>query len=85
MSLKEAILCLLLKKNNFGHNGPFQLQPSFKPSIPGQGDERVLAKMVQVFLDNSSNLDLLQSSFHPGHKTETALVTLTDNLQKQLD
>lgn len=37
------------------------------------------------FLENTSSLDPLQSSFCPGHGTEMVLDTLTDDFCRQLD
>ena len=40
---------------------------------------------LQAFLEETSVLDPFQSGLRPGHGVETALVTLTDDLQRQLD
>lgn len=44
-----------------------------------------MAEKVQDFLDVASILDAFISSFHPGHGTDTTLVTLTDDLWRLLD
>lgn len=71
----EVMVIPLLKEANFGSYGASQLQPSFEPSIPGQG---VTAKLQEFLV-----LDPFQSSFHTGHWTEMALVTLTYDLHRQ--
>ena len=47
--------------------------------------ERAVVGQLQVFLEETWALDPFQSSFHPGHGVETALVALTDDLRHQLD
>ena len=47
--------------------------------------EQVVVGQLQSFWEETSALDPFQSSFQPGHGVETALVTLTDDLQRKLD
>lgn len=43
------------------------------------------AEQLQAFLNDSSILDLLQSSFHLDYEMEIALAALTDDVCKHLD
>lgn len=47
--------------------------------------EKVVAKQLQHFLEDSSFLNSFQSSFCPGHWMETVLVTLTNDLCRHLE
>ena len=47
--------------------------------------ERVVADQLQAHLDETDALDPFQSGFRPRHGTETALVTLCDDLLREAD
>lgn len=47
--------------------------------------ERVVAEQLQVFLDAAEILDPFQSIFFPCHGTETTLIALTNDPQRNLD
>lgn len=47
--------------------------------------EREVAQQLQVSLKYTSALELFQSDFQPGHEMEMALVTLRDDLCRQLE
>ena len=47
--------------------------------------ERAVVGQLQEFLEETSALDPFQSGFRAGHRVETALVALTDDLRRQLD
>ena len=47
--------------------------------------EWATADQLQAFLEVTSALDPFQSGFRPGHRVETALVALMDDLRRHLD
>lgn len=74
-----------LKKSSLD---PFDLA-NYRPvsNIPflGKVVVWVAAEELQAFLEDTSALDLFQFSFQPCHGVEFVLVTLIDDLHRQLD
>lgn len=83
--LKEAVVVPLLKKPSLEPTDLANYSPVLNLYVLGKVIEGEAADQLQKFLDETSALDLFQSSFSSGHGTETALVALTDNLCWQLD
>uniref|UniRef100_A0A670I3D4 Reverse transcriptase domain-containing protein n=1 Tax=Podarcis muralis TaxID=64176 RepID=A0A670I3D4_PODMU len=83
--LKEAVVHLFLKKTSLDPLDLTNYRPVLNLPFLGKVIERAVAEQLGGFLDETSALDPFQSGFRAGHGTETALVTLTDDLRRQLD
>ena len=75
----------LLKKPGLDPSVPASYRPVSHLAFLGKVIERAVVGQLQEFLEETSALDPFQSGFRAGHGVETALVTLTDDLRRQLD
>ena len=82
--LKEVVVRPLLKKSGLDPSDPANYRPILHLAFLGKVIERAVVGQLQEFLEETSALDPFQSGFHAGYGLETALVTLTDDLRRQL-
>uniref|UniRef100_A0A803TEE6 Reverse transcriptase domain-containing protein n=1 Tax=Anolis carolinensis TaxID=28377 RepID=A0A803TEE6_ANOCA len=83
--LKEPSVSLLLKKPDLDHSVPASYRPVSNLPFLGKLVERAAVEQLQQFLNDTARLDPFQSGFRRGHRTETVLVTITDQLRCQRD
>ncbi|KAF7246806.1 Chorion-specific transcription factor GCMa, partial [Varanus komodoensis] len=83
--LKEAVVRPVLKKASLDPEMATNYRPLANIPFLGKGLERVVAGQLQALLDETDYLDPLQSGFRPGYGTESALVTLYDDLCREKD
>lgn len=80
------VVRLLLKKPSLDYTVPENYCPVLSLLFPDKVVERVVAELLQAFLDDASNLDPFQSGFCSGDRMETVLVApqmaSTDNWTK---
>ncbi|KAF7252305.1 hypothetical protein EYD10_02240, partial [Varanus komodoensis] len=84
-SLKEAVVRLVLKKASLDPEMATNYRPVANIPFLGKVLERVVAGQLQTLLDETDYLDPFHSSFRPGYGTESALVTLYDDLCGERD
>ncbi|KAF7245842.1 RNA-directed DNA polymerase from mobile element jockey [Varanus komodoensis] len=83
--LKEAVVRPVLKKASLNPEVVANYRPVANIPFLGKVLERVVAGQFQAFLDETDYLDPFQSGFRPGYSTESALVTLYDDLCRERD
>ncbi|KAF7246310.1 Tyrosine-protein kinase Yes, partial [Varanus komodoensis] len=84
-SLKEAVVRPVLKKAPLDPEVAANYRPVTNIPFLGKVLEQVVAGQLQAFLDETHYLDPFQSGFRPGYGTESALVTLYDDLCRKRD
>ncbi|KAF7241261.1 Maternal embryonic leucine zipper kinase [Varanus komodoensis] len=80
--LKEAVVRPVLKKGSLDPEMAANYRLVANIPFLGKVLERVVAGQLQALLDETDYLDPLQSGFRPGYGTESALVTLYDDLDR---
>ncbi|KAF7251034.1 putative RNA-directed DNA polymerase from transposon BS [Varanus komodoensis] len=83
--LKEAVVRPVLKKASLDPEMATNYRPVANIPFLGKVLERVVGGQLQALLDETDYLDPFQSSFRPGYSTESALVTLYDDLCREKD
>ncbi|KAF7243832.1 Dymeclin [Varanus komodoensis] len=83
--LKEAVVQPVLKKASLDPEVVANYRPVANIPFLGKVLERVVAGQLQALSDENDYLDPFQSSFRPGYGTESALVTLYDDLCRERD
>ncbi|KAF7247056.1 hypothetical protein EYD10_06953 [Varanus komodoensis] len=83
--LKEAVVRPVLKKASLDPEMATNYRPVANIPFLGKVLERVVAGQLQALLDETDYLVQFQSSFRPGYGTESALVTLYDDLCRERD
>uniref|UniRef100_A0A8D2Q0S4 Reverse transcriptase domain-containing protein n=1 Tax=Varanus komodoensis TaxID=61221 RepID=A0A8D2Q0S4_VARKO len=83
--LKEAVVQPVLKKASLDPEMATNYRPVANIPFLGKVLERVVAGQLQALLDETDYLDPFQSSFRPGYGTESALVSLYNDLCREKD
>ncbi|KAF7247339.1 Protein FRA10AC1 [Varanus komodoensis] len=83
--LKEEVIRPVLKKASLDPEMATNYRPVANIPFLGKVLERVVAGQLQALLDETDYLDPFQSGFRPGYSTESALVTLYDDLCREKD
>ncbi|KAF7242353.1 putative RNA-directed DNA polymerase from transposon BS [Varanus komodoensis] len=83
--LKEAVVCPVQKKASLDPEVAANYRPVANIPFLGKVLERVVAGQLQALLDETDYLDPFQSGFRPRYGTESALVTLYDDLCRERD
>ncbi|KAF7253150.1 hypothetical protein EYD10_01179 [Varanus komodoensis] len=83
--LKEAVVRPVLKKASLDPEMATNYRPVANIPFLGKVLERVVAGQLQACLNETDYLDPFQSGFRPGYGTESALVTLYDDLCRERD
>lgn len=73
------------KKSTLDPSDPANYLPVLYLSFLSKVIEIAAAKQFQAFLDDVSMLNPFQSGFHTRNETKMALITLTDDVCKQLN
>lgn len=81
--LEEVIMRPLLKRPNLGPRNLDNYRPVSNIPFLAKVIKRVVSK--EWFLDDTDCADPSQSGFSLGYSTETALVTLVDDMRLDLD
>ena len=84
-TLEEAVIWPLLKKPNLDPRLVVNYQPVANLPYLGKVLEWVVAGQLQVLLDETDFLDPFQSGFRSVFGTETALVTMYNDLRQERD
>ncbi|KAF7246590.1 Craniofacial development protein 2 [Varanus komodoensis] len=83
--LKEAVIRPILKKESLDQEMATNYRLVINIPFLGKVLERVVVGQLQVLLDDTNYLDPFQSGFRPGYGTESALVTLYNDLCRKRD
>ncbi|KAF7246247.1 Kappa-type opioid receptor [Varanus komodoensis] len=83
--LKEVVIRPVLKKASLNPEMATNYRPVANIPFLGKVLEWVVAGQLQALLDETDYLDPFQSGFRPGYGTESALVTLYDDLCRERD
>lgn len=83
-SFKETVIQPLLKKPSLDSEDTVNYRPVSNFSFLGKVLKRTVASQLQGFPDDAGCLQSYQSGFWPGFRKETALVTLFDDLKRDL-
>ncbi|KAF7236044.1 putative RNA-directed DNA polymerase from transposon BS [Varanus komodoensis] len=83
--LKEAVVRLVLKKASLDPDMATNYRPVANIPFLGKLLERVVVGQLQALLDETDYLDPFQFGFRPGYGTESALVSLYDDLCREKD
>lgn len=82
---KQAMVTPLLKKATLDPNNASNYRPISLLPFPVKVIERLVSKSLSQFLELNGCLDDMQYGFRPAHGTETALLTVLDDLRWQAD
>ncbi|KAF7239262.1 WD repeat-containing protein 90 [Varanus komodoensis] len=82
---REAVVRPVMKKASLDPEMATNYRPVANIPFLGKVLERVVAGQLQALLDETDYLDPFQSGFRPGYGTESALVTLYDDLCRERD
>ncbi|KAF7246760.1 Reelin [Varanus komodoensis] len=82
-TIKEAVVQLVLKKASLDPEMATNYRPVANIPFLGEVLEQVVAGQLQALLEETDYLDPFQSGFRPGYGTESALVTLYDDLCRE--
>lgn len=85
IALKQGIVKPLLKKPNLDSKDPNHRRPVTSLNTIAKIMEKAVVQQLQLHLDTHKLLDPLQSGFHPGHGTETALLQIWDDSLEAAD
>ena len=84
LELKEALLCSLLKKSELELIFKY-FRPVLNLSFLSKLIEHLICSQLTEMADSSGNVERLQSAYHPGHSTETALLRVKADLLDEMD
>ncbi|XP_078503843.1 gap junction alpha-10 protein [Lissotriton helveticus] len=82
---KLAVVSPLLKKATLDPTCPANFRPISLLPFPIKILEKLVTKHLSSFMESSACLDVAQFGFRPAHGTESALVTVLDDLRTRTD
>ena len=78
--LKSALVTPILKKRFHDHNDLNNYRPVSNPCLIAEIPEKLVLSQVSSYINSHNLCNTCQSAYRPGHRTETALVKVADDL-----